>query len=64
MMDVSFSFTFQDSDGYIELDFNEEDTPYNGWSIYPHIYPAVVSILYNGNIMCIYTMFDRSIKVM
>ena len=36
MKDASLSFTFQDSDGYIELDFNEEDTTYNGWSIYPH----------------------------
>ena len=41
--DVIFPFSFQDSNGFIELVFDEEqEYPYNGWSIYPHIYPSVV----------------------
>ena len=44
--DVHFSFSFQDSDGYIELVFDEEQRyPFNGWSIIPHSAPLRVCIL-------------------
>ena len=41
--DITFHFSFQDSNGFIELVFDEEqEYPYNGWSINPHIHPSVV----------------------
>ena len=44
--DVHLSFTFQDSDGYIELVFDEEQQyPFNGWSIIPQSAPLGVCIL-------------------
>ena len=44
--DVLLFFTFQDSNGYIELVFDEEQKrPYNGWSIIPHSVPSRVCIL-------------------
>ena len=45
--DVDISFTFKDSDGFIELVLNgEENCSFTGWSIYPHSTPIQVS-LYN-----------------
>ena len=44
--DVCVTFKFQDSNGYIELLFDEEqERPYNGWSISPHSVPTRVCIL-------------------
>ena len=56
--DVNLSFTFQDSDGYIELVFDREQRyPFNGWSIIPQSAPLRVCILYSicdtYNIQCI-----------
>lgn len=43
--DVFTSFTFQDSNGFIELVFNEKQNhPYNGWRIFPHFVPLRVCI--------------------
>ena len=40
------TFEFQDSNGYIELLFVEEQNrPYNGWSIIPHSVPSRVCVL-------------------
>ena len=43
--DTHTSFIFQDSDGYIELVFNEKQKyPFNGWNIVPHVFPSRVCI--------------------
>ena len=43
--DVDISFTFKDSDGFIELVLNEEEKhSFTGWSIRPHSSPVLVSI--------------------
>ena len=56
--DIRIVFTFQDCDGYIELVFDEEQQhPFNGWSIIPQSAPSRVCILYSicdtYNIQCI-----------
>ena len=56
--DVHLNFSFQDSDGYIELVFDEEQRySFNGWSIIPQSAPSRVCILYSicdtYNIQCI-----------
>ena len=44
--DITFEFSFQDSDGFIELVFDEEqECSYNGWDIGPHVYPSMVCTL-------------------
>ena len=41
--DITFQFSFQDSNGFIELVFDkEQEYPFNGWSIYPHALPSKV----------------------
>ena len=44
--DMTFQFLFEDSNGFIELVFDEEqEYPYNGWNIRPHTIPSRVCIL-------------------
>ena len=51
--DVHTYFTFQDSDGYIEFVFNEEQKyPFNGWNILPRVVPSRVCTF-----MVIYTVY-------
>ena len=41
--DIIFQFSFQDSNGFIELVLGEEqEYPFNGWSIHPHTLPSKV----------------------
>ena len=41
--DITFQFSFQDSNGFIELVIDEkQEYPFNGWNINPHIHPSVV----------------------
>ena len=43
--DKCLCFTFQDSDGNIELILNEKKKyPYNGWSVISHVNPSRVCI--------------------
>ena len=43
---MHLNFSFQDSDGYIELVIDgEQRYPFNGWSIIPHLAPLRVCIL-------------------
>ena len=52
---VNINFTFEDSNGHIELVLNEEQQyPYNGWSIHPHTDPVCSRIAYNYRLMCTY----------
>ena len=45
-MDITFQFSFQDSNGFIELVFDEEqEYPFNGWRIICHRIPSIVCIL-------------------
>ena len=59
--DVCIYFTFQDSDGYIELVFDgEQQHPFNGWSIIPHSAPLRVCILLVYVILITYNVLQIS----